>query len=235
MISRFSKTVRHGFSLPELLVAMAVAGVLLAILLPAYQAVRGAGAKAQCVNNFRRLYVAMMAFTEDYEGRLPPTLGPATSVHPAYIYNQYWWGQAYLGRYAIGPLDRRRDGPGRFTQEEVEVYNCPARLAEKPDTLQSNGSPSISYLMAALYPKDPGVVSNTRSIFRLIENKSRTLLLTEGRGMSLYQVNTVTRPFGDSATGLRRFHQGGLNLLFLDGHVETFSGPDADIVKLHAQ
>ncbi len=225
---------RNAFTFTEVLLVLVITAALVALLLPAYQSARRAAQKVRCAGNLRALYSAMLAFTEDYNGCLPPTLGPAVQAHRAFVYNQYWWGQAYLGRYAVGPLTRPRDSTGRLTQEDAEIYNCPARFADRPDTPPGNGTPSISYTMASFYTKDASTVPLTRSRLRMMENKSQTLLLTEGRGMSLYRENTETLPLGSSgARGLRRFHQGALNLLFLDGHVESFSGPDQEIVALH--
>ncbi len=228
---------RKAFSLPEFLVVVALVSILTALAMAAYQKARGASLQTRCLSNLRTLYISMLGFTEDHNGKLPPTLGPAAAIDSGYTFNQYWFGQAYLGRYAIGPMNRRQDAVGNFTQKEAEIYNCPARLSERPDRPQSNGNPGISYLMVSFYPKNPspGAVPPARYLFRVMENKANTLLLTEGRGLLLSQANTVTRPFRDDRTGLRRFHGQVVNTLFLDGHAEAFSGADEELVKKHPQ
>jgi prepilin-type N-terminal cleavage/methylation domain-containing protein/prepilin-type processing-associated H-X9-DG protein len=60
---------RHsGFTLVELLVVMVIIGMLIALLLPATQAVRGAARKATCANNEKQIGIAYRQFRAKYEG-----------------------------------------------------------------------------------------------------------------------------------------------------------------------
>jgi prepilin-type N-terminal cleavage/methylation domain-containing protein len=60
-----------GFTLVELLVTIAVIGILVALLLPAIQAAREAARKSSCRNNLRQLGVAMHNY-ESAAKKLPP-------------------------------------------------------------------------------------------------------------------------------------------------------------------
>src|SRR6185295_5062975 len=67
----------RGFTLVELLVVLAIIGLLVAILLPAVQAAREAARRLSCGNNLRQLAVAALLY-EDVQGSLPPSAVSAT-------------------------------------------------------------------------------------------------------------------------------------------------------------
>ncbi|MBU0478636.1 type II secretion system GspH family protein [bacterium] len=62
---------RAGFTLLELLVVIAVIGLLASMLLPALSKAREMGRRAKCMSNLRQLGLAFQMYTSDYDGFLP--------------------------------------------------------------------------------------------------------------------------------------------------------------------
>ncbi len=72
---------RRAFTLIELMVVVAVIGLLVAILLPALSKARAQGRLAVCATNLRQIGVAMRVYINGHRDRLPhasfmPSMGP---------------------------------------------------------------------------------------------------------------------------------------------------------------
>jgi len=70
----------HGFTIVELLVAIAIIGVLVALLLPAVQSARESARRSQCGNNLRQIGVALLSYHEAHLVFPPAYVGNPTQT-----------------------------------------------------------------------------------------------------------------------------------------------------------
>ena len=74
-----------GFTLVELLVVIAVIGILVSLLLPALGSVREAAMASMCSSRMRQCGIAMHTYAESHGGRLPKVTGHGLEAEDSWI------------------------------------------------------------------------------------------------------------------------------------------------------
>jgi prepilin-type N-terminal cleavage/methylation domain-containing protein len=116
------KRSRGGFTLVELLVVIAVIGLLAALLLPAVQSSREAARRVQCTNNLKQLGLAMSAYHDTWQVFPISWAGPVPihqgdPIDPESFPTFYTSLLPYLEQGNMTPADPR----------PVSLFLCPSR------------------------------------------------------------------------------------------------------------
>ncbi|OJW20671.1 MAG: prepilin-type N-terminal cleavage/methylation domain-containing protein [Planctomycetales bacterium 71-10] len=222
-----------GFTLIELLVVIAIIAVLIALLLPAVQAAREAARRAQCVNNFKQMGLAMHNY-HDVVGTFPiGRMGSAYNYAP-YNDNRRTWAFSILPYLEQGNLQNALNFSLPFyfadnttvIRTAIKSFQCPSDTPsiQEPDTPYPRGKGSI--------------VVNWGNTHFFQDEKSSTINGTRNGGPVTYPGDSSGDPFtgplgtasfagapfkGNLAMGIRDFTDGSSNSVLCG---EVIMGPN---------
>lgn len=216
-----------GFTLVEMLVVLAIIGILAAILFPAFSRVREGANRATCASNLKQLGLGFQLYTRDNGGFYPP-------ITP-------WRGSAWCSLWAdrIYPYVRSEQVFECPTIEGGEFKaGCPAEYNDadvNPALIQDgrrvhyHGSYDVNTFSGYRdIDANGGVISFPDKLVHEVRYRrpSSTILLLDGNG-EFVNISEHKPPF-EGTEGLKRYgvdapHDEGSNVAFADGHVKYFA------------
>lgn len=154
---------RLAFTLVELLVVIGIIAVLIAILLPAVQQVRGAASRISCANNIRQLATAVLNYEGDF-GILPaqyvanptmPTLPVHTWVPSLFPYIEE---NSLATQYRF---DVNYDDPANLPLVGIQIPSllCPAADRGRFATINGESFAQVDY--SPFHDLDSGLVNSS--------------------------------------------------------------------------
>ncbi len=129
---------RHGFTLIEVLVVIAIIAVLIGLLMPAVQKIRTSAGRIKCANNIRQIALASHHYADNYRGRFP----------------NIWENGAYWGPfddrvgYADNPLpdyDPSTCLLWPFVEKNPQIFHCPNGIDLIKDSPTAGNTVQIAY------------------------------------------------------------------------------------------
>jgi prepilin-type N-terminal cleavage/methylation domain-containing protein/prepilin-type processing-associated H-X9-DG protein len=217
---------RRGFTLVELLVVIAVIGVLVALLLPAVQAARESARRTQCANHLKQNTLAAILY-HDSLGHLPPA--NKISVGSKQV---TWFGEV---DYATNQVDTTEGLIAPFMEHNAAVLHCPSKadrlkLLYQGETGGYGYNQNLGSVDFSKWPAPPELKTRRLADFPAT---SRTIAFSDaGRielpwsgnpTLSATESFYIMGPQDSFATPSTHFRHDGpvANVSFLDGHVEA--------------
>ena len=213
-----SKT-RRGFTLIEILVVIAIIGVLLALLLPALEKVREQANVLRCASNLSQLGVTLAIYSNDHHGQYPRTIydpaAPLCAGTGASAPNPFGAG---------GPQANDLTAPLFLL---IRLQQMPAKMFNEPYTDELNNQPDPA--------KDPSTRSNFTDYGNNLGYSYANPYPSHNAVSAGYQFTNRLNPAfalaadqnpGTGGGKNSRNHEGrGQNVLFADYHVEWKTSP----------
>jgi len=196
----------------ELLVVVAIIGVLINMLLPSLQSARRRSQDLACLNHLREIHMALMYYAQDHETELPPPCNPDSALHGIIYY--------LLGQNGAGQQIRTSylDDHYEYLAIGMRTY-CPRVRATYPG--MRGVSYSLNTLGSTIY----------RSVYlEDISRADRTVLCGDSNvrlGVQWFD-RVLSQP---DQIWPSTAHNGGANYAFADGHVDSVDALAPDIVN----
>ena len=230
------QSIRFGFTLVEVLVVVTIIALIAALLFPVFERARAQARKATCQSNLKQIGLAFQQYTQDYDGKLPPSKAGSHLTAEGYMVTG-------IREYALTRL--------MPYVKNAQIFRCPEDTLVKGGAMVTGDSTyaRISYVPVGKNENPgggsparwglfdgPGVISGSGtpvgvSIAEVVA-PAETISLAEcvSTPPGYNALPHVERGDATPSSGLSFFagdflsasHNGGANYLFADGHVKWF-------------
>ena len=205
----------NGFGLIELLIVIAIVGILIAFLLPARRSAGPAARRVQCKNNLKQIGLALRNYESEYHA-LPPAYTVDANGKPLHSWRTLilpYLDQESL--YEKIDLTKPWDDPvnAEAFQSFVYAYSCP----------EVRGPKNHTTYMAVVTPNSCFRATKPRLLSEITDEHTETLLVLELD--SEHAVPWMAPRDADEALFLslgpsnKHPHSGGVQAAFVDGTV----------------
>lgn len=234
--SRASSRESRAFTLLELMVVVAVIGILASLVLPPLSHAKSRGQSIYCLNNMRQMGLALHLYAGDHEDLLPYNMGSdgtrrtvASGQYLNWVNNVMTWE---LDSDNTNGVALMKGGLGPYLSGGMALFRCPAdyslsgiqRAAGWEARVRSISMNAMlgnagEFLDGSINTNNPGY----RQFFRLsdVPRPSEIFAFVEEHPDSINDGYFINRYYSYEWTDLpASYHNGGANFCFADGHSE---------------
>jgi prepilin-type N-terminal cleavage/methylation domain-containing protein/prepilin-type processing-associated H-X9-DG protein len=229
---------RRAFTLLEVIIAIAIIGIVMGLLLPAISHARWAAARSRCQSNLRQQGLAVLNY-EACTGGLPPlaAAGPGLGLPDGVCHGMYAYVLPYLdegARVAQYRWDLSADDPGNAVAVAgaIGVLRCPLADEIDPDSPGGGGADygpvyvnsmliDLGFVPAGVAPEGALLTNARAQMADIVDGTSTTLMLSESAGSSPWATTSTAVPARMVISGFAGPHVSGLNVCMADGSVRV--------------
>ena len=215
-----------GFTLVELLVVVAIMGILAALLFPLGKSMIEKGNSTKCISNLRQIGGAIGQYTLDNNGYIPYSSGPSYEGNG--ISHSFSGWQAplayYLGIGQLSPSTRYTSMASHDTPAAKHPFNCPScKTAFRTYAANKYAMGFLPSGATSPYPRRKATA---------FTRPSQLILITDSQTVD-GQITGNTMNFDDTnyQTIIGTRHNGKANALFADFHIESIDRAKIDPAK----
>ena len=204
---------RSGFTLMELLIVIAIIGILAGMLFPAVNYVREKARKNECLNNLRQWGVALQGYLDEHRGRFPSYEADISKADA-------WFNvlPPYLGVDPLKDMDRT-PAPGRGIKS---LFLCPSESVGLGDDDETASKSYFSSYTMNTWIKDSGL-----RLSQLNEQHDPPIVPATFVVFAETGDGTVGGINLSMVTEKNFRHARSFNICFADGHAENILENDA--------
>ncbi len=222
---------RLAFTLLELLVTIAIIGILAALMLPGLSRAKGAAQGAQCASNLRQLSLAWHLYADDSNGQLPCNADGQDGLG---VFTNWVAGTMSRATDATNTallVDPAQSALGRYISTAA-IYKCPGDRSRFVRSVSMNcrinptrihGTPAFTAGGNARYEDFHrlGQIAKPAGILVILDERSDSI--NDGY-FGVDMSNTGTRDGVGSSNPYwiidypASYHNGGAEVVFADGH-----------------
>jgi len=217
-----------AFTLVEILVVVAIIGILAALLFPMGKSMIEKGNSAKCVNNLRQIGVAIQQYAAENDGFFPYSAGYKygdTSGATSFTFSTWQAPLAYyLGIGQLSPSTPYTTLPSYDNPKAKHPFNCPScKTGFRTYTANKYAMGFLPSGTTSPYPRRNPLA---------FQRPTQLILITDSQTVD-GQITGNTMQFDDTnyQTIIGTRHSGKANALFADFHIESIDRAKIDPAK----
>lgn len=229
---------RAGFTLIEMLVVIAIIGLLAAILFPVFSRVRENGRRAACMSNLKQIWLGAMQYVQDCDDMLPAITYGDTAKPTTHYYRWMDVIEPYVGNTQVFSCPSDHINPGYVYATKLTNTSTTTNGSYGLNNTYNNSKtqPASQWNVSAsggTYDKKYGAIAAPSTTIYCLEKTDSKVWYVQWKDQpnqpSFANVTDdpedfiSTEAFADSYIneGISLRHFQSTNALFCDGHVKA--------------